>query len=158
MENELPDPIDPSISEVQDIKFERPPSSGSIAEAENVTEEPSIETKLSAGSVIDNVGDPITLMVIVIDCETVLPSESETVAVIVCVPTESVDIDHESPTPIGPSISEVQDIKFERPPSSGSVAEAENVTEEPSIETKLSTGSEIDNVGAPITLTVIVRE
>jgi hypothetical protein len=48
MENELPTPIEPSISEVQDIKFERPPSSGSTEDAENVMEEPSIETKLSA--------------------------------------------------------------------------------------------------------------
>ncbi|GBF24679.1 hypothetical protein MnTg01_01020 [archaeon MnTg01] len=98
----------------------------------------------------------ITPIVIVIEIVLVLKSESETVAVIVCVPTERVDTDHELPTPIEPSISEVQDIKFERPPSSGSVAEAENVREEPSIETKLSAGFVIDNVGVPPKLTVIV--
>ena len=102
MENELPTPIEPSISEVQDIKFERPPSSGSVAEAENVREEPSIETKLSTGSEIDNVGDPITLMVIVIDCETVLPSESETVAVITWIPTGTVELEIKPPVPITP--------------------------------------------------------
>ena len=61
------------------------------------------------------------------------PSESVTVAVIVCVPIVSVDMKNELPTPIEPSISEVHEIVFESPPSSGSVAEPENVTDVPTI-------------------------
>ncbi|GBF24680.1 hypothetical protein MnTg01_01021 [archaeon MnTg01] len=40
MKNELPAPIEPSISEVHEIVFESPPSSGSVAEPENVIDVP----------------------------------------------------------------------------------------------------------------------
>ena len=74
----------------------------------------------------------IALTIIGCEWESVLPNESVTVAVITCEPTDNDEFMIELPIPIRPSSSDVQVIRFEISPSSGSDAEPEKVIGVPS--------------------------
>ena len=67
-------------------------------------------------------------------------------------------MENESPTCIAPSMSEVQIISFEIPPSSGSVADPSNVIRVLSIKLEPPTGLVIDNVGVSPKSTVYVND
>src|SRR2546430_11251836 len=82
-----------------------------------------------AGAVIATTGVASTVMVIMVWA--VLPPLSVTVAVMVCVPVESVLAVIVRPVPSAPSRLEGQAIVAGRAPSSGSLAEAPKVTGAP---------------------------
>jgi len=156
--NELPEPIIPSIDDFHAIESDNPPSSGSVAEPENSIAVPLVKLESSAGAVIETSGVPASFIVIVIESESVLESESTTDAVIVCMPTESEEFVNELPEPIIPSIDDFHAIESDNPPSSGSVAEPENSIAVPLVKLESSAGAVIETSGVPASFIVIVIE
>ena len=108
--NDEPVPIEPSMLEVHWIKSLSEPSSPSVAVPWNVTEVPAVNSEPDDGDNIDTVGNDTAstpLIVVVVCSETDAPSESVTVAVMVCVPTESVVSEKKLSVVRNPSMLEV---------------------------------------------------
>ncbi len=124
----------PSLLEVHWICELIVPCSGSLAEPENVTESPSVDSEPFVGELIETVGgefeaSPLT---VIVDClESDAPSESVTDAVMMCVPTDRSDLKNPAPVPNAPSLLEDHCIDGLRSPSLMSKAEAENGIESP---------------------------
>ena len=102
---------------------------------------------------IATAGVASTVMVIVVWA--VLPALSVTVAVIVCVPVESVLAVIVRPVPSAPSRLEVQAIVAERSPSSVSLAEPAKVTGAPGSKVAPLAGAVISTAGVLLTVMVI---
>ena len=86
MLNDEPVPIEPSLLEAHWIELLSVPCSGSLAEPENVTESPCVDSEPEDGDVMDTVGgefEPLPFTVIVTCFESDAPSLSVTVAVMV---------------------------------------------------------------------------
>ena len=129
-----PEPITPSMLEVQVRLPLKLPSSGSLAVPVKVTEALERCELLSAGAMIVAAGAVFGgAIVMVMLSESVKPPESVTEAVIVCVPTDRLEVETVPPEPIEPSILENQTRLPFRRPSSVSVAIPLKVTELPSI-------------------------
>ena len=124
----------PSMLEVHWICELSVPCSGSLAEPENVTESPSVDWEPFVGKLIETVGGwfetlPLT---VIVDCfEADAPSESVTVAVMMCVPTDRSDLKNPAPVPNTSSMLEDHCIDGLRSPSLMSKDEAENGIESP---------------------------
>ena len=149
MINDEPVPIEPSLLEVHWIEELSEPSSSSVAVPENVTESPCVDSEPDDGDVIDTVGGVFggLFTVIVILSVSDASSLSVTVAVMVCVPTERFVLLNDEPVPIEPSLLEVHWIEELSEPSSSSVAEPENVTESPCVDSEPDDGDVMDTVG-----------
>jgi hypothetical protein len=116
-----PVPRRPSRSEVHRIELDRSPSSASLASPWNTTSSPDVKEAFAAGAPMAIVGGVLaTAMVTVAVLDP--PSESVTLAVIVCEPGER-RLVNSPPVPIGPSMFDVQVIWAVRLPSSKSLAD-----------------------------------
>ena len=127
-EKEPPEPITPSILEVQTRLPVRSPSSASLAVPEKFTVSVEVYVLPFPGDLTLTVGgvfDPPTVTVTL--SEPVRPLESVTEAVIVCTPTDKPE-EKELPEPISPSRLEVQTKFPVRSPSSASLAVPEKFT------------------------------
>ena len=115
----------------------------------NVTASPSSELEPFAGAVIVTVGAVFAAStVMLIWAEPLRLPLSVTDAVIVCVPTDSVDTPNVAPLPIAPSRFELHDKLDVRSPSSVSLPLPLNVTASPSTELEPFAGAVIVTVGA----------
>jgi len=102
----------------------------------NVIESPELNEEPLAGAVIVTAGGVFTdgdNTVTVIVAESERSSLSVAEAVMVCVPSESDDVENEAPLPIWPSRLECHDRLFEMLPSSVSMAVPVNVIESPEL-------------------------
>ena len=123
-ENVPPEPIGPSMLEIQTRLPLRLPSSVSLAVPVKITELPDKYELPGAGEVIAIVGEVLGVVIMTLMLfEPVKPPESVTEAVIVCVPTDKLDVENVPPEPIEPSMLEVQVRLSLRPPSSISKAQ-----------------------------------
>ncbi len=104
-----PEPIKPSLLDVHWICELSEPSSASVALAWNVTESPSVNSEPDDGDDMDTVGGEFgnSFIVIATCFESDAPSESITVAVMVWVPTERLELVNDEPVPIEPSLLDV---------------------------------------------------
>lgn len=119
-----PEPIPPSMLDVQVRLPLRLPSSVSLAVPVKITELPDKYELPGAGEVIAIVGEVLGVVIMTLMLfEPVKPPESVTEAVIVCVPTDKLEVENVPPEPIEPSMLEVQVRLSLRPPSSISKAQ-----------------------------------
>src|SRR5689334_2240893 len=102
-------------------------------------------TMVTTGAVLTGGGWTIERL---IECASLNPPWSVTLAVITCAPTLRLPVENDEPVPICPSRLEVQTIEALRLPLSGSVALPEKVIDVPLVNEALFDGLLIDSVGA----------
>ena len=132
VENAAPLPMTPSRFERHDRLSEMLPSSLSITLPVNVIESYRLNEEPVAGAVIATIGAVFTdddNTVTLIASESGRPPLSVAEAVMLCVPSESVDVENAAPLPMTPSRFERHDRLSEMLPSSLSVTLPVNVIE-----------------------------
>ena len=130
VEKDTPEPIMPSMLEVQVRLPLRFPSSASAAVPEKLTNATGEWLLPFVGTVIVTTGAVLVIVTVMLSVPD-RPPESVTVVVIVCLPTDRLEMEKEPPEPIEPSRSELQVILAARSPSSRSVAVPMKFTEAP---------------------------